>query len=99
MNDCNIPDKTELLDGECTGEFSQWSEWIDSSPQSKIDRTGSERELISTYTSASMLADTNLGLCGQSDILAAQVMTHFRFKTPEIISEFKIKLIGAKKVL
>ena len=78
MNDCNIPDKTELLDGECTGD-SQWSEWIDSSPQSKIDRTGSERELISTFTSASLLADTNLRLCAQSDILAAQVVAHFRF--------------------
>ena len=72
MNDCNIPDKTELLDGECTGN-SEWSEWIDSSPQSKIDRTGSERELISVLTSASFQADTNLGLCGQSDVLAAQV--------------------------
>ena len=75
MNDCSIPDKTDLIDGECTGN-SQWSEWIDSSPQSKIDRIGSERELISDFTSLSFQANTNLGLCGQSDVLAAEVMVH-----------------------
>ena len=37
MNDCNIPDKTDLIDGECTG-VNEWSEWIDSRPGLPIIR-------------------------------------------------------------